>query len=175
VLLNEFRGQLPFGELLDLVDKWPKTVKWRCQEYVPFMAKKVIVTSPHRPKDVYINRCSDPDSMAQLLRRFRIFEWDLSSKKFLELKCTGFSFLANPHSKKLRKPPIPTHPPTGGHQRNPGNPPTHPPAPGTGAGRGGEKRGAQGAGHRRSGLSLVFVFYITPSSWQLNELSRSAQ
>ena len=54
----------------------------------------------------------------------------------------GFSFLANPHSKKLRKPPIPTHPPAGGHQGNPGNPPTHPPAPGTGAARGGEKRGA---------------------------------
>eukprot|EP00873_Tetraselmis_striata_P036131 jgi/Tetstr1/456395/TSEL_043129.t1 len=29
VIFNEFRGQIKFSELLDLVDKWPKTVKWR--------------------------------------------------------------------------------------------------------------------------------------------------
>ena len=51
----------------------------------------------------------------------------------------GFGFLANPHLKKLRKPPIPTHPPTSGHRRNPGDSPTHPPATRNwGRGRGGK-------------------------------------
>ena len=39
VIFNEFRGQVPFSELLDLCDKWPKTVKQRNKEPVPFLAR----------------------------------------------------------------------------------------------------------------------------------------
>lgn len=73
VILNEFRGQVRFSELLDLVDKWPKMVKWRGRESVPFLAKYVIVTSSVCPRDVYYNLSSD-ESWAQFERRFDVIE-----------------------------------------------------------------------------------------------------
>ena len=60
VILNEFRGQIKFSELLDLVDKWPKTVKWRCKEPVPFLAKNLIITSIKTPQEVYANTVGEP-------------------------------------------------------------------------------------------------------------------
>lgn len=69
VILNEFRGQIKFSELLDLVDKWPKTVKIRHSEPVPFLAKKIIVTSCKHYRDVYVN-CEE--SISQLDRRFAL-------------------------------------------------------------------------------------------------------
>lgn len=70
VIINEFRGQIRFSELLDLVDKWPKTVKWRSRESVPFLAKKVIITSIKHPTDCYENILDEP--WAQFDRRFKI-------------------------------------------------------------------------------------------------------
>lgn len=60
VIFNEFRGQVPFAELLDLMDKWPKTVKWRCRESVPFLAKRLIITSIRHPKDIYVRQEGEP-------------------------------------------------------------------------------------------------------------------
>lgn len=71
VVINEFRGQIPFSELLDLVDKWPKTVKWRCRESVPFLATKLIVTSVKTPKEVY-RRQVDDEPWGQFDRRFKV-------------------------------------------------------------------------------------------------------
>lgn len=73
VIMNEFRGEIPFGELLSLVDKWPHTVKRRCREPVPFLAKRLIITSSMPPKDVYYNIATE-DSLDQLKRRFDIIE-----------------------------------------------------------------------------------------------------
>lgn len=72
VILNEFRGQIAYGELLDLIDCHPKEVKWRCREKVPFLAKKIIITSSMSPEDVYHN-LSAKDSLTQLLRRLKIY------------------------------------------------------------------------------------------------------
>lgn len=79
VIINEFRGGIPYGELLDLVDKWPKTVRRRGREPMPFLAKKVIITSSLKPCQVY-NNLADEDSLAQLLRRFEVC--------FLAQKCS---------------------------------------------------------------------------------------
>lgn len=80
VIIQELRGQIPFGELLDIIDKWPKTVKIKGEEPVPLLAKKVIITSPKHPKEVYLNVCDDDDRIEQLLRRIKIIElleaWD---------------------------------------------------------------------------------------------------
>lgn len=68
VIINEFRGQIAYSELLDLIDKWPKTVKRRNREPAPFLAKHIIITSCMKPQDVYHN-LSDSDGIEQLLRR----------------------------------------------------------------------------------------------------------
>jgi hypothetical protein len=71
VIINEFRGQIMYSELLDLVDKYPKTVKRKNKCPVPFISKKVIITSSMSPYEVYKN-VNAKDSLSQLERRFEI-------------------------------------------------------------------------------------------------------
>lgn len=71
VVINEFRGQISFSELLDLVDKWPKMVKWRGRESVPFLAETVIVTSIKTPQACYHN-LTDDEPWEQFNRRFEV-------------------------------------------------------------------------------------------------------
>lgn len=71
VIIDDFRGNIPYMELLSLVDKKPKEVKQRYIGNVPFLAKTVIVTSSMRPERVYKNL--DPeDKFDQIHRRFEI-------------------------------------------------------------------------------------------------------
>ena len=74
VILNDYRGQLKYSELLTLVDKWPHSVKRRGREPAPFLAHTVIVTSALPPHDVYGNVATGRDSISQLERRFQIVE-----------------------------------------------------------------------------------------------------
>jgi len=71
VIINEFRGQIAYSELLDLVDKWPKSVPRRGKEPLPFTSKRVIITTSLPPDEVYHN-LSIKDSLKQLYRRFKI-------------------------------------------------------------------------------------------------------
>lgn len=72
VIIDEFRGDiLKFRDLLSLVDKHPHYVKRRCREPIPFLAKKLIVTSSLHPKDIYTNLNAN-DKLDQLFRRFKI-------------------------------------------------------------------------------------------------------
>lgn len=80
VVLNEFRGQVRFGELLDLCDKWPKTVPVRNNPSIPFISSKIIITSALPPEDVYHNTC-DKDSLDQLLRRFKVVKLEKKKTK----------------------------------------------------------------------------------------------
>ncbi len=72
VILNEFRGEVLFSELLELCDKWPKTVRRRGREPVPFLAKLIIVTSALPPELVFNNVCDNLESIKQLKRRFQV-------------------------------------------------------------------------------------------------------
>jgi len=81
VIFNEFRGHhMQFSELLDLVDKWPKTVRWRNREPVPFLAKTVIITSIKTPRACYVHALAEDEPWAQFERRFTIVT--------LEQKCS---------------------------------------------------------------------------------------
>lgn len=73
VIINEFRGGIAYAELLDLLDKYPKTVRRRGREPVPFLAKRVIITSVLQPKEVY-HMLSESDSLEQLYRRISMFK-----------------------------------------------------------------------------------------------------
>ncbi len=73
VIIDEFRGQITYSELLSLMDGWPKKVSRRCREPIPFLAKKIIITSSLPPEEVYVN-LAEKDSLDQLLRRCEIVE-----------------------------------------------------------------------------------------------------
>lgn len=71
VIINDYRGSLSYGFLLNLVDKWPVSVRRRCREPAPFLAKEVIITSSQQPHEVY-NNLAENDDLAQLYRRFSV-------------------------------------------------------------------------------------------------------
>lgn len=72
VIINDFRGNIEYGMLLQLIDKWPMKVKRRGQEPMPFTSKKVIITSSLPPEGVYCNLAKE-DSLDQLYRRIKCF------------------------------------------------------------------------------------------------------
>lgn len=73
VIINDFRGEIRYNELLQLIDKWPHTVPRRGREPVPFLAKHIIITSSQTPEQVYNQRTVE-DSIQQLLRRINHVE-----------------------------------------------------------------------------------------------------
>lgn len=75
VIFNEFRGQVKYSELLDLVDKYPKDVPIRNNPSIPFMSEILVVTSCSPPEEVYMNKLSSTDSIAQFNRRFKVVEF----------------------------------------------------------------------------------------------------
>ncbi len=85
VIFNDFRGELPYAIMLQLIDKWPMTVPRRNREPMPFISKHVIITSSLPPQDIYRNRDAE-DSLAQLLRRIVVISMP---EKFLAQKCSG--------------------------------------------------------------------------------------
>lgn len=66
VIMEEFRGQLPRGMLLSMLDRYecPSQVKGGMVEFAP---KHVVITSPKHPKDWYEDL--EDDKIEQLLRR----------------------------------------------------------------------------------------------------------
>lgn len=73
VIINDYRGWIPYDRLLTLVDKWPTRVRRRNREPIPFTSTTLIITSALPPEDVYNNR-NEKDSINQLLRRFEVIE-----------------------------------------------------------------------------------------------------
>lgn len=72
VILNDFRGEIKFNELLKMVDKWPYSVKRRCREPMPFLSNLVIITSACPPEELYTHSLSENDKMEQFARRFEV-------------------------------------------------------------------------------------------------------
>lgn len=73
VIITDFRGQIPYDELLRLVDKWPHTVKIKGESPFPFISKKIWISSSLPPEKVY-NRRDSQDKIAQLYRRVKVFK-----------------------------------------------------------------------------------------------------
>lgn len=72
VIMNEFRGEINYQELLTLIDKWPKKVSRRGREPTPFLAKEILISSPMPPEKVYWRQNEKDDSIQQLLRRVEV-------------------------------------------------------------------------------------------------------
>lgn len=73
VIINDFRGEIPYNTLLQIIDKWPYDIKKRNRGSLPFISKKVIITSSLSPEEVYRNR-NEKDCIKQLLRRLKVIK-----------------------------------------------------------------------------------------------------
>lgn len=71
VIVDDFRGNICYADILKLADRHPWFVPRRGREPMPFISKKVIITSSLRPEEVY-NNLSKNDSMEQLYRRYTV-------------------------------------------------------------------------------------------------------
>lgn len=72
VIIDDFRGNIPFAQLLTLADDTPGiTVRRRYGAPMPYLAKKLIITSSLHPHEVYRNLQTN-DRLEQIDRRFRI-------------------------------------------------------------------------------------------------------
>lgn len=69
VIINEFRGGIPFKDLLDMADDCPYFVKGdKGGHPIPFTSEEIIITSSMPPTLVY-NNLADDDKIDQLLDR----------------------------------------------------------------------------------------------------------
>lgn len=68
VIMEEFRGQIKFSTLLALLDRYPYTVHVK-GGMVPFVASKIIFTSPTHPREWYPNLAANEGLISQLFRR----------------------------------------------------------------------------------------------------------
>lgn len=68
VIFEEFRGQLPFGMMLRLLDRYDCRVETKGSS-VQFVATKILITSPVQPREWYHIFENSEDKIDQLLRR----------------------------------------------------------------------------------------------------------
>lgn len=73
VLINEFRGEIPFKTLLKICDKWPYSCKRKGRSKFPLLANKIIITSCKPPEAIYKNSLDDDDNIKQFLRRCKVY------------------------------------------------------------------------------------------------------
>lgn len=74
MVINDFRGQIPYSTLLRMIDKWPFTVRVRCSQPRPFTTRHIIITSCKTPEQCYFNLSAN-DNIDQLLRRVKIVQF----------------------------------------------------------------------------------------------------
>jgi len=72
VVIDEFRGQIPYAELLLLLNDIPHFLPRRGKAPVPFLSKHVIITSSLHPKNVYEGVLERDDNIDQLFRRINL-------------------------------------------------------------------------------------------------------
>lgn len=74
VIINELRqGELHYAMLLQLLDKWPYTVKRRGRPPLPFTSKRIIITSALPPKEIFkLQGANGLDKLEQLYRRCEV-------------------------------------------------------------------------------------------------------
>ena len=87
VIMDEFRGQLPLGYILRLLDRYQMKVECK-GGMVEFVADEIIITSPSHPKTWY-TQLAQENVLQQLLRRIdeiKIFNedgiFDITSMNF---------------------------------------------------------------------------------------------
>nr|WAE43169.1 MAG: replication associated protein [Cressdnaviricota sp.] len=92
VIIDDFRGEIRYGQLLRIIDRWPFQVKRRNRRPINFKAKKVIITSPLTPEEAYHGVLDRHDNIGQLLRRLHIIELhnvaEVAGRVILDLPAT---------------------------------------------------------------------------------------
>lgn len=79
VIFEEFRGQITFGQLLSVLDKYTAHVEYKGGS-TKFVATRIVMTSPVHPKYWYESLATNDGQLDQLMRRLQ-----LNGSKIIEL------------------------------------------------------------------------------------------
>lgn len=71
VIIDDFRGEIPYNQLLRMIDRNQYACPRRGKAPFPLLAKTIIITSSLSPDKVYHNRNAE-DKISQLLRRCKV-------------------------------------------------------------------------------------------------------
>lgn len=83
VIMDDFRGEIKYNELLTLADNTPfAQVRRRNRPPANFTSKKIIITCSNPPEFVYKRQNEKRDSIDQLLRRIDIKHFSKSENEF---------------------------------------------------------------------------------------------
>lgn len=96
VIINDFRSSdIPYHELLQMIDRYPYFLRRRGREPCPFLAKHIIITSSMHPDDMYAH-LGEP--IEQLMRRITVQETFTREppSQYLLPGQYGFSFDVSP-------------------------------------------------------------------------------
>lgn len=74
VILEDFRGEIEWAELLQLTDKNTSSVSRRGRARIPFVAHTIIITTPLTPDEIYEDKVHHKDKMEQIHRRIRLMK-----------------------------------------------------------------------------------------------------
>lgn len=85
-IIDDFRGSIPYNQLLKLADKWETLVPRRGKAPIPFVSKKIIITSVLHPEEVYHN-LSMNDSLKQQYRRIKLVYICNQCRKHWHISC----------------------------------------------------------------------------------------
>lgn len=105
VIINEFRAEIKFGKMLELLDKWPCVVPRRGQCPRPFLTKHVIITSLLHPSEIYCN-VSERDDFKQLLRRINIVHLEADGRTPRSVLPVATSVPFSEEKKRTKCPPF---------------------------------------------------------------------
>jgi len=86
VIFEEFRGQVPFGQLLSLLDRYTCHVESKGGS-THWIATRIVITSPVHPKYWYESLASNDGQYDQLMRRL-----DANGSKVIELTALNQSY-----------------------------------------------------------------------------------
>jgi len=87
VIINDFRGEIKYAQLLTLIDKWPKTVSRRGTYPIEFVAKEIRITASMPPQVCY-SGVAEKESINQLIRRLEVVHMDVPAANPIVFKTT---------------------------------------------------------------------------------------
>lgn len=85
VIINDFKGDIPYKDLLTLIDKWPESLPRRGKGPIPFITKHIVITSSRTPAEIYRQQVCKPEGLTELMRRIKLKQIHNKGEQPLEL------------------------------------------------------------------------------------------
>lgn len=103
ILFDDFRGQIPFTDLLRICDRYPYSLKRRSKPPFPILAKRIYITASVPIDDLYRDERFKGESLNQLKRRITLLvKTDYPDEPDPEgIQCGKVEFIKQPYKDEI--------------------------------------------------------------------------